>query len=75
MVGYFSSGLLLGVFASLLGVGAIVAALRRRRGKMRYPETYAASGGVAYTIVQIGCGVVLLAGGVGLMALAVIFNK
>ncbi len=73
--GTFSSGFLLGVFAFLLGVGAIAAALRRRRDKMRYPETYAATGGVAYTIVQIGCGAVLLLGGAGLIALAMIYRR
>lgn len=73
--GTFSSGFLLGVFAFLLGVGAIAAALRRRQGKMRYPETYAATGGVAYTIVQIGCGAVLLLGGAGLIALAMIYRR
>ena len=72
--GTFSSGLLLGVFAFLLGVGAIAAALRRRRGKARYPETYAASGGIVYTIVQVGCGAILLLGGAGLVALAVIYR-
>jgi hypothetical protein len=71
----FSSGLLLGVFALLLGVGAIGAALRRRRGRVRYPETYAASGGIAYTIVQIGCGAILLLGGAGLVALAMIYRR
>jgi hypothetical protein len=70
--GTFSSGLLLGVFAFLLGVGAIAAALRRRRGKARYPETYAATGGIVYTIVQMGCGGILLLGGAALIALAVI---
>lgn len=70
--GTFSSGLLLGVFAFLLGVGAIAAALRRRRGKARYPETYAATGGIVYTIVQVGCGAILLLGGAGLILLAVI---
>ncbi len=73
--GTFSSGFLLGAFAFLLGVGAIAAALRRRRDKMRYPETYAATGGVAYTIVQIGCGAVLLLGGAGLIALAMIYRR
>lgn len=73
--GTFSSGFLLGVFAFLLGIGAIAAALRRRRGKMRYPETYAATGGVVYTIVQVGCGVVLLLGGAGLVALALIYRR
>ena len=75
MAGTFSSGFLLGVFAFLLGVGAIAAALRRRRGKVRYPETYAASGGMVYTIVQIGCGAVLLLGGAGLIALAIIYRS
>jgi hypothetical protein len=70
--GTFSSGLLLGVFAFLLGLGAIAAALRRRRGKARYPETYAATGGIVYTIVQMGCGGILLLGGAALIALAVI---
>ena len=71
----FSSGFLLGVFAFLLGVGAMVAALRRRQARARYPETYAASGGVAYTIVQMGCGAVLLLGGVGLIVLAMAFRR
>lgn len=70
--GYFSSPVLLGVFAFLLGIGAIAAALRRRRGKDRYPETYAASGGIIYTGVQMGCGAVLLLGGVGLVVLALV---
>ena len=71
----FSSGLLLGIFACLLGVGAIAAAFRRRRARARYPETYAASGGIAYTAAQMGCGTVLLLGGVGLIALALIFHR
>lgn len=70
--GYFASPLLLGAFALLLGFGAIAAALRRRRGRARYPETYAASGGIAYTAVQIGCGGVLLVAGIGLVVLAVV---
>jgi uncharacterized membrane protein HdeD (DUF308 family) len=69
---YFSSPVLLGAFAFLLGIGAIAAALRRRRGKDRYPETYAASGGIIYTGVQMGCGAVLLLGGVGLVVLALV---
>jgi len=73
--GTFSSPLLLGVFAFLLGIGAIGAALRRRRARERYPETYAGSGGIAYTAVQIGCGGVLLLGGVGLVVLALVFRK
>jgi NhaP-type Na+/H+ or K+/H+ antiporter len=50
-------------------------ALRRRRRRARYAETYAASGGVIYTVVQIGCGAILLIGGIGLMVLALVFGR
>jgi hypothetical protein len=73
--GYFQSPLLLGAFAILLGIGAIAAALRRRRYRERYAETYAASGGIVYTIVSAGCGAVLLLGGVGLVVLALVFKR
>jgi hypothetical protein len=69
---YFSSPLLLGAFGFLLGIGAIAAAVHRRRGKDRYPETYAASGGIIYTVVQIGCGGILLLGGAGLVVLSLV---
>lgn len=70
--GFFSSPIVLGAFGVLLGIGVIAAAIRRRRGRDRYPETYAASGGIAYTAVQMGCGGVLLLFGVGLVVLALI---
>jgi hypothetical protein len=73
--GYLSSPLLLGAFAILLGIGAMAAALRRRRDRARYPETYAATGGVVYTGVQMGCGAVLLLGGVGLVALSLLVRS
>jgi hypothetical protein len=73
--GYLSSPLLLGAFAILLGIGAMAAALRRRRDRARYPETYAATGGVVYTGVQMGCGAVLLLGGVGLVALSLLIRS
>ena len=53
----------------------MVAALRRRRGRERYPETYAASGGIIYTVASMGCGFVLLLGGLGLMVLALAFRR
>ena len=65
---------MLGIFAFLLGIAGIVAAVRRRRGRARYPETYAASGGIVYTFVSAGCGVILLIGGGGLMVLALVFK-
>ena len=75
MTGPTASGLLLGIFAFLLGIAAILAALRRRRGRTRYPETYAASGGIFYTAVQVGCGALLLLGGVILIALALVYRR
>jgi hypothetical protein len=75
MVGASSSGLVFGAMAILLGFAAIAAAIRRRRGRDRYPETYAASGGIVYTLVASGCGVVLLLGGIGLIILTIIFKK
>jgi len=75
VAGATSSGFLLGVFAFLLGIAGIAAAIRRRRGRDRYPETYAGSGGVFYTAVQMGCGGVLLLGGLGLMILALVFKR
>ena len=66
--------MVLGAFALLLGIGGIAAALRRRRDRERYPETYSASGGVVYTAVQMGCGAVLLLAGAVLIALAVIYR-
>ena len=69
------SPFILGVFAFLLGFGAMAVAVRKRRQRARYPDTYAASGGVLYTAVQIGCGAVLLVAGIGLMVLALIFGR
>jgi len=75
VAGATSSGFVLGVFAFLLGIAAIAAALRRRRHRERYAETYAASGGMLYTAVQMGCGSVLLLAGLGLMILALVFRR
>ena len=75
MAGATSSGFILGIFAFLLGIAAILAAFRRRRGRARYPETYAATGGILYTAVQIGCGAVLLLGGAVLILLALFYKK
>lgn len=75
MAGPSTGGFVLGIFAFLLGIAAIAAALRRRRGRERYPETYAESGGIVYTIVSMGCGGVLLLGGAGLMVLALVFKR
>ena len=75
MVGTSAGGLLLGLFAFLLGIAGVAAAIRRRRRRARYAEAYAMTGGIAYTVVQIGCSGLLLVGGIGLMTLAIILKR
>ena len=75
MSGATAGGLALGVLAVLLGGALIAAALRRRRRRALYAETYHATGGVAYTVIQIGCASLFIAGGIALVILAVIFRR
>lgn len=69
-----ATGVILGIFALLLGIGAIAAAIRRRRDRERYPETYSGSGGIFYTAVQMGCGGVLFLAGASLLTLALVYR-
>jgi hypothetical protein len=73
--GQSAGGFGLGLLALLIGAAGIAAALRTRRRRASYANTYGASGGMAFTIVQIGCSGLLLLGGIGLMTLAIIFRR
>jgi hypothetical protein len=73
--GQSAGGFGLGLLALLIGAAGVAAALRTRRRRASYANTYGASGGIAFTIVQVGCSGLLLLGGVGLMTLAVIFRR
>ena len=75
MFGQAAGGFGLGLLALLIGVAGIAAALRTRRRRARFPETYGSSGGIVYTGIQVGCAGVLLLGGLGLMILSIIFRK
>lgn len=75
MFGQNAGGFGLGALAFLLGAAGIAAALRTRRRRARFAETYAASGGVVYTAVQIGCSGLLVLGGIGLMTLTLVFKS
>ena len=75
MFGQAAGGLGLGLLAFLIGAAGIAAALRTRRRRANFADTYGASGGIAFTIVQVGCSGLLLVGGVGLMALAIVFRR
>jgi hypothetical protein len=70
-----AGGLGLGLLALLLGAAGIAAAVRTRRRRAINPEMYAATGGIAYTVVQVGCSGLLVLGGVGLMILAIVFRR
>ena len=75
MFGQSAGGFGLGLLAFLIGATGVAAALRTRRRRASYATTYGASGGIAFTIVQIGCSGILLLGGIGLMTLAIIFRR
>lgn len=74
MFGQSAGGFGLGLLAVLVGIAGIAAAIRTRR-RRRYSEAYASSGGIVYTVVQVGCSGLLLVGGLVLMTLALIFRR
>jgi hypothetical protein len=70
-----AAGIGLGVLAALIGAGGILAAIRTRRRRDRHPEAYASAGGIVYTVVQIGCSGLLVAGGIALVILVVAVRR
>jgi hypothetical protein len=73
--GQAAGGFGLGLLAFLIGVAGVAAALRTRRRRASNPDMYGATGGIAYTVAQIGCSGLLLLGGTGLMILAIVFRR
>jgi hypothetical protein len=73
--GQEAGGIGLGLFAVILGAGGIAAAIRTRRRRAEIAATYGATGGIVYTIVQAGCSGLLLAGGLGLIVLALLIQR
>lgn len=62
-------GLVIGGLAVLVGVAWIFGALRRRRDRAETAPTYAATGGIVYTVYQLGCAGLLIAGGLAILGL------
>jgi len=62
-------GLVLGGLAVLVGVAWVFGALRRRRDREQTAATYAATGGVVYTVFQLGCAGLLILGGIAILGL------
>ncbi|MEP6752591.1 MAG: hypothetical protein ABI959_07585 [Candidatus Dormiibacterota bacterium] len=65
----------LGVLAALLGVGGIMAAIRTRRRRAEIAPTYGSTGGIVFTIVQLGCAGALLLGGVILITVVLLAKR
>ncbi len=72
MSGELLGGLAMGLFATAIGAGGIVAAVLRRRRRAEIANTYGSTGGIVYTVVQAGCSGLLMLGGIGLVVAALI---
>lgn len=70
-----AGGIGLGLFAVVLGIGGIVAALRVRRRRAEIAPTYGATGGILYTVVQAGCSGMLVLGGVLIAVAALLAHR
>ena len=75
MSGQEAGGIGVGLFAVLIGLGGIAAALRTRRRRAEIAATYGATGGIVYTVVQAGCSALLLVGGLGLVVVALLIKR
>ncbi len=75
MSGAQLGGLGLGLFACLLGVGGVFAAIRRYRRRSEIASTFGQTGGVAYTVIQMGCSGILFVGGLGLVVVALLVKR
>ena len=70
-----AAGIGLGLFACLIGIGGVVAALSRHRRRAEIAATYGSTGGVVYTAFQAGCSGILILGGLGLILVALLIKK
>ena len=62
-------GLVMGGLALLVGVAWIIGAIRRVRDRALTAPTYAATGGVVYTVFQVGCAGMLMLAGIAILVL------
>jgi hypothetical protein len=65
-------GIAMGAVAVLVGVAWVLGAVRRVRDRALAAPTYAATGGVVYTVFQVGCAGVLILAGLGILVLILI---
>jgi hypothetical protein len=65
-------GVVMGGLVLLVGVAWVLGAIRRVRERALSAPTYAATGGVVYTVFQIGCAGLLIVAGLVILVLMVI---
>ena len=68
-------GVLLGVIAVGAGIVAMISAVLTRRRRAEIADTYASSGGIAYSILQFGCAGMLMLAGLVLITIVVIHSR
>jgi hypothetical protein len=69
MSGHLLGGLAMGGLTIVVGAAWVFGALRRRRDRDITAATYAATGGVVYTVFQLGCAGLLILGGLAILGL------
>jgi hypothetical protein len=65
----------LGILAVLLGIGGMVGAIRTRRRRAEIAPTYGSTGGIFYTMVQLGCSGAMLLGGMILITVVLLAKR
>ena len=68
-------GLLLGAVAVAVGVIALVTAILTRRRRADIADTYATTGGVAYSVLQFGCAGALILSGLVVIGIVLIGGR
>ena len=69
MNAHLAGGLVMGGLTIVVGVAWLFGALRRRRDRALTAPTYAATGGVVYTVFQLGCAGLLIVAGLIILGL------
>jgi hypothetical protein len=65
----------LGILAVLLGIGGMFGAILTRRRRAEIAPTYGSTGGIFYTMVQLGCSGAMLLGGVLLITVVLLAKR